>query len=69
MAIDEEHFNCRADVCRGFSCIRTIRMRKKDVLEMMATGASTLEILIDDRYLESECISAAFLFASNFAQR
>ena len=46
-------------VCFGKPCIRGMRIRVTDVLDMLAGGASRAEILADYPYLEDEDISAA----------
>ena len=48
----------------GRPCIRGMRIRVKDVLDMLAGGASQQEILDDFPYLEHEDILACLEFAS-----
>lgn len=50
--------------CGGRPCIRGMRIRVKDVLDMLAGGASESEILQDYPYLESEDIRACLEYAS-----
>jgi uncharacterized protein (DUF433 family) len=50
--------------CGGRPCIRGLRIRMKDILEMLGAGMSEEEILADYDYLESEDIRAALQFAS-----
>jgi uncharacterized protein (DUF433 family) len=50
--------------CGGRPCIRGLRVRVKDVLDMLAGGATRAEILRDYPYLEDEDITAALEFAS-----
>ncbi len=50
--------------CGGRPCIRGLRIRVKDVLELLASGASHAEILEDCPYLESQDIVAALEFAA-----
>lgn len=50
--------------CAGRPCIRGMRVRVKDVLEMLAAGTSEKEILGDFPYLESEDIRACLEFAA-----
>jgi uncharacterized protein (DUF433 family) len=50
-AIDRITMN--PDVCSGRLCIRGLRIRVKDVLDLMAAGATREEILADYPYLES----------------
>ena len=49
--------------CGGRPCIRGMRIRVKDVLEMLAAGVSEQEILEDFPYLEAEDIRASLEFA------
>jgi uncharacterized protein (DUF433 family) len=55
------------EVCGGRPCIRGMRISVKDVLDMLAGGASRTEILEDYPYLEDEDITAALEFASRVA--
>ena len=48
--------------CGGRPCIRGLRIRAKDVLGLLAAGASHDEILEDYPYLEPEDFSAALEF-------
>ena len=50
--------------CGGRPCIRGLRVRVKDILDMLAGGATRAEILQDYPYLEDEDITAALEFAS-----
>jgi len=50
--------------CGGQPCIRGIRIRVKDILEMLAAGVSREEMLDDYPYLEAEDITAALQFAA-----
>jgi uncharacterized protein (DUF433 family) len=52
------------DVCGGRPCIRGLRIRVKDVLDLLAAGATREEILADYPYLEAEDITAALEFAA-----
>ena len=51
-------------VCGGRPCIRGIRIRVKDVLDLLAAGASRDEILADYPYLEPDDITAVLEFAA-----
>ncbi len=53
-----------ADVCGGRPCIRGLRIRVKDVLDLLAAGASREEVLADYPYLEPEAITAVLEFAA-----
>lgn len=48
----------------GRPCVRGLRIRVRDVLEMLASGMSTNEILEDYPYLEREDITAVLLYAA-----
>ena len=50
--------------CGGRPCIRGLRVRVKDILDMLAGGATRAEILQDYPYLEDEDITAALEFAA-----
>jgi uncharacterized protein (DUF433 family) len=52
------------DVCGGRPCIRGLRIRVKDILDMLAGGSTRADILHDYPYLEDEDITAALEFAS-----
>lgn len=53
--------------CGGRPCIRGLRVRVKDVLDLLASGASREEILEDYPYLEAEDIVAALEYAAQQA--
>jgi uncharacterized protein (DUF433 family) len=50
--------------CGGRPCIRGQRIRVKDVLELLSSGASFEEILKDYPFLEREDILAAIDYAA-----
>jgi uncharacterized protein (DUF433 family) len=50
--------------CGGRPCIRGMRIRVSDILEMMAENVSIQEILEDFPDLELEDIQACLLFAA-----
>ena len=52
------------DKCGGRPCIRDLRIRVKDVLEMLASGMTNEEILHDFPYLEAADILAALEYAA-----
>jgi uncharacterized protein (DUF433 family) len=54
-----------AGKCGGRPCIRGLRIRVTDVLELLAAGASYEEILADYPYLEREDILAALDYAAH----
>ena len=51
-------------ICHGKPCIRGMRIRVKDVLDLLGAGASRAEILKDYPYLEDEDITAALAYAA-----
>jgi uncharacterized protein (DUF433 family) len=50
--------------CGGRPCIRGMRIRVKDVLELLAAGAYEAEILTDYPFLEPEDIKASLHYAA-----
>lgn len=50
--------------CGGKPCIRGMRIRVCDVLELLANGASIEEILVDYPCLERDDILAAIAYAA-----
>jgi uncharacterized protein (DUF433 family) len=50
--------------CGGRPCIRGQRIRVTDVLELLASGETSQEILAQYPYLEAEDISACLLYAA-----
>ena len=50
--------------CGGRPCIRGMRIRVKDVLDLLAAGVSEAEVLADFPYLEREDILACLAFAA-----
>ena len=52
-------------VCGGRPCIRGMRIRVSDILEMLAAGATREEILEDYPYLEDEDITAVLEYAAH----
>jgi len=51
-------------VAGGRPCLRGLRIRVKDVLDLLAAGASPVEILADYPLLEAGDITAALEFAA-----
>jgi uncharacterized protein (DUF433 family) len=54
-----------AGKCGGRPCIRGLRIRVTDVLELLGSGASFEEILADYPFLEREDILAALDYAAH----
>jgi uncharacterized protein (DUF433 family) len=52
------------DQCGGRPCIRGMRIRVKDILEMLAAGTTESEILSDFPYLEPDDIRASLEYAA-----
>lgn len=50
--------------CGGRPCIRGLRMRVSDILDLLAAGASFEEIMKDYPFLERDDIVAAIVYAS-----
>lgn len=50
--------------CGGRPCIRGMRIRVSDILEMLAAGVTPEQILADFPDLEAEDISACLRFAA-----
>ena len=55
------------ELCGGRPCIRGMRVRVTDILDLLAAGASRDEILKDYPYLEMEDITAVLQFAARRA--
>jgi uncharacterized protein (DUF433 family) len=52
------------DQCGGRPCIRGMRIRVKDVLDLLAAGVSEEDILADYPDLEAEDIRASLTYAA-----
>ena len=59
-----ERITFNPNQCGGRPCIRGMRIRVNDVLEMLAGGATEQEILQDYPYLESADIRACLEYAA-----
>ena len=59
-----ERITFNPNQCGGRPCIRGMRVRVKDVLEMLAAGVSEIEILKDFPYLEADDIRACLEYAA-----
>jgi uncharacterized protein (DUF433 family) len=59
-----DRITVRHDQCSGRPFIRGLRVRVKDILDLLATGATREEILEDYPYLEQADITAALEFAA-----
>ena len=69
--MNDENLNRRItmdpEICGGRPCLRNMRIRVKDILDLLAAGVSREEILSDYPYLEDEDITAALLYAARQA--
>ncbi len=61
-----DRITAESDKMGGRPCIRGMRIRVKDVLDMLAAGVSEQEILTDYPYLEVEDIRASVAYAAQF---
>jgi uncharacterized protein (DUF433 family) len=52
------------DQCGGRPCIRGMRIRVVDVLQLLAAGETPQEILAEYPYLEQDDIAASLLYAA-----
>ncbi len=59
-----ERITVESGKCGGRPCIRGLRIRVKDILDMLAEAMSRQEILDEFPYLENEDITAALLYAA-----
>ena len=66
MASQMHRIMTQPDICGGRPCLRQTRVRVKDILDLLASGASTDEILEDYPYLEREDITATLEFAAQY---
>jgi uncharacterized protein (DUF433 family) len=53
--------------CGGRPCLRGLRIRVRDVLDLLAAGADRAEILQDYPLLEENDITAALEYAAQFS--
>ena len=63
MANLAERITVDPERCGGRPCIRSIRIRVIDVLDLLANGLTSEEVLIELPDLEAEDISACLKFA------
>jgi uncharacterized protein (DUF433 family) len=64
MASHLDRITTDPEILGGRPCIRGMRVRVKDILDMLADGASRSDILSDFPYLEEDDISAALEYAA-----
>ena len=51
-------------ICSGRPCIKGTRMRVSDIVDMLAQGATSAEIVDDFPYISEDDIGAALAFAA-----
>ena len=59
-----QRITVRPDQCGGQPCIRGMRIRVKDILDLMAAGVSQEDILADYPDLEQADLQAALAYAA-----
>ena len=59
-----ERITFNPEQCGGRPCIRGMRIRVKDVLDLLAAGVSEADILADYPYLEAEDVRACLAYAA-----
>jgi uncharacterized protein (DUF433 family) len=62
-----ERITVDPDQCAGRPCIRGLRIRVKDVLDLLAAGATREEVLADYPSLEDGDITAVLEYAARQA--
>ena len=60
-----DRITVNSEQCGGRPCIRGMRVRVRDILDLLAAGADRAEILSDYPYLVDEDITAALVFAAS----
>ena len=61
-----ERVTINPNQCGGRPCIRGMRIRVKDVLDMLASGATQEEILTDFPDLEAADLRACIAYAARY---
>jgi uncharacterized protein (DUF433 family) len=64
MANRLERITTDPEILGGRPCIRGMRIRVKDILDLLASGATRKQILADYPYLEDDDIAAALEYAA-----
>lgn len=60
----EQRITSDPEVCGGRPCVRGMRIRVADILQMLGQGVSEAQILADFPDLEPEDIRASLLYAA-----
>jgi uncharacterized protein (DUF433 family) len=63
-----ERITIDAEICHGKPCIRGLRYPVELIRELLSSGMTTAEILLDYEDLEEEDILAALSFATRLTQ-
>lgn len=63
-----ERITIDPDICHGKPCIRGLRYPVEMILELLSSGMTTDEVLVDYEDLEQEDILAALSFATRLSQ-
>ena len=69
MAAVAERITVDPEQCGGRPCVRSLRIRVTDVLDLLASGLSPAQVLEELPDLESDDISACLRFASRRLDR
>jgi uncharacterized protein (DUF433 family) len=64
MAILADRITSDPERCGGRPCVRDLRIRVVDILEMLASGMTQEQIVAEHPSLEVEDVYAALLYAS-----
>jgi uncharacterized protein (DUF433 family) len=59
-----ERITFNPEQCGGRPCVRGMRIRVKDVLDLLAAGVGEADVLADYPYLEAEDIRACLGYAA-----
>lgn len=59
-----DRITINAEQCGGRPCVRGMRIRVTDVLELLAAGETPAQILEEYPYLEAEDIAACLRYAA-----
>jgi len=63
-----ERITIDAEICHGKPCIRGLRYPVELILELLSSGMTTAEILLDYEDLEEDDILAVLSFATRLTQ-
>ena len=59
-----DRITARPEQCGGRPCVRGMRIRVSDVLDLLASGLSSQQVLVEMPDLEADDIQACLKFAS-----